>query len=67
MKYLLKRGANIKVKDNQACTALHYAAKYSNENAAEILVKKGIDINLKDITGKAAIHYASNQGHKDLV
>jgi ankyrin repeat protein len=40
-------------------TALHYAAKYGEYQACDVLINRGADVNYKnELDGRSAIHYA---------
>lgn len=49
---LIKRGIDIKLKNDDGDTALHIAALNSNPKIAEMLIKAGADVNAagKDIS-----------------
>ncbi len=56
--FLISKGANIQVKDNQEQTLLH-VAKYSE--AISYLITKGLDINAKDKFGNTPIFYRAKE------
>lgn len=56
---LINAGSNINQFDNKKCTALHYACKNNNQEAALILFNHGADIHLADNNGDTALHYAA--------
>ena len=65
--YLLSHGANINKKDNNGCTALHYAACENSKEAVELLISHGANINEKDNYGETALHYAASNNSKEIV
>ena len=54
---LLKRGADVNVRDDNGLTPLHYAVRYSI-GAVEILLKYGADVNAQDDHGDTPLHCA---------
>ena len=55
---LLKAGAKMSTKNNYGWTPLHYAARFDNLMAAEILILEGAKILLRDAIDKAPLDYA---------
>jgi ankyrin len=65
-KYLLSKGADTKITDNNLCTILHLYAESNNDEMVSVVL--GIDlsiINTKDKFGLTALHYASFKGHEE--
>jgi hypothetical protein len=54
-------------KDNNGCTALHFAAKRGHEAVVQLLLDKGADIKAKDKPGQTALHFAVTGGHEAVV
>jgi ankyrin repeat protein len=55
---LLKAGAKMSTKNNYGWTPLHYAARFDNLMAAEVLILEGAKILFRDAIGKAPVDYA---------
>ncbi len=55
-KFLVSKGADIHVQDNQKQTLLHVA---KNSEVIEFLLKNGLDVNAQDKFGNTPIFYAS--------
>jgi ankyrin repeat protein len=55
---LIQRGAAVSSTNSQAMTPLHYAAKYNNLFAANLLIKNGAKVMPKDKLGKTPLDYA---------
>lgn len=66
VKYLLKRGANLKAKTTDGWTPLHCAARWNNIDVAECLLEKGADINAKSSGGNTPLHLAASNGRYSL-
>ena len=52
IKYCLKSGADVKMRDYHDFTCLHYAAMWGWAPACELLLKYGADINATNLTGR---------------
>lgn len=50
--------------DGENC--LHYAARWGNSRAVELLLKAGLDVNEQGDTGYTALHYARHYKHDDV-
>lgn len=60
--FLLKRGANILLKDNKGRTALTFAAKRGHTSTIRILVSSGADVNAVSENGTTALISAAENG-----
>jgi ankyrin repeat protein len=63
MEFLLDKGVDINVRDNNGKTPLHDAAGLGNLKAMEFLLDKGVDINVRDNNGKTPLHDAAGLGN----
>ncbi|KAJ4827900.1 hypothetical protein Tsubulata_021760 [Turnera subulata] len=64
---LLRRGANVKYKDQYGLTALHAAAIKGHNDVVSMLVEYGIDLECQDNEGHVALHLAVESGNKETV
>ncbi len=65
---LIKKGANIELRDNQGATPLILAARLGNNTIVKILLKNKADINAVDSYFKdTALNWACYNGHKNVV
>jgi hypothetical protein len=55
------READIKAKDHDGQTVLHWAALGGNEAVIRLLVDRGADVEAKDDNGKSALHWAASR------
>ncbi|MFP3033742.1 MAG: ankyrin repeat domain-containing protein [Wolbachia sp.] len=61
---LINRGADVKAKNKDGKTSLHWAAEYNDTpEIVQLLIEKGADINAKDKSGKTPLDLA-NQNDK---
>ena len=60
IQFLLDVGVNIKQKDQQGATLLHYAARGNNYKLVKYLVRNGAEVDAVDRYGKTAIEYAQD-------
>lgn len=67
IKYLLEKGADINVKNEDGSTALMTASMYGNLEIIKYLIENGADINAKDNDGSTALIYASKWGNLETV
>jgi hypothetical protein len=64
---LLKRGANIKAKNNEGQTPLHSASDTGYDAVVQCLLKGGADVNAMHISGWTPLHLASRSGYDAVV
>jgi ankyrin repeat protein len=57
---LLKAAAKMSTLNNYGWTPLHYAARFDNSMAAEILIMEGAKISQRDPNGKTPLDYAQS-------
>lgn len=67
IKYLLEKGADINVKNEDGSTALMTASMYGNLEIIKYLIENGADINAKDNDDSTALIYASKWGNLETV
>lgn len=67
IKYLLEKGADINVKNEDGSTALMTASMYGNLEIIKYLIENGADINSKDNDDSTALIYASKWGNLETV
>jgi ankyrin repeat protein len=61
---LLDEGAKIDGKDGESgSTALHHAARFGNQDEAEVLITQDADINATDNQGRTPLHLAVNHDY----
>ena len=58
VEFLLKKEADIHVKNLEGKTALHYASQSGEEGIAKFLLEKGADVNAKDLHDVTPLHEA---------
>ncbi len=66
-KYLLKKGVDVNVKNDDGSTALMVASLYGNLEMVKYLIENGADINAKDNDGSTALIYASKWANLEEV
>jgi ankyrin repeat protein len=49
---MIDAGANLNVQDKNGNTPLHNAARFGNEEIADILIEAGADVNILNNAGK---------------
>jgi ankyrin repeat protein len=65
--YLLGKGADIKAKDNEGNTVLHYLSLYGSDiPTLKILINNGADVNAKNADANTPLHVAGEYGEKDV-
>jgi hypothetical protein len=65
-KVLIEKGARVNAKNSNRNTALHYAARYGQDNTAKLLLDHGAMANVKNSNGWTPLHEAANNGHVKL-
>src|SRR5262249_17518443 len=63
---LLKNGAHINAVDNNAWSALMFAAAQGEADVVRILMSRGADPNLRSKEGETALMIATNGEHKEI-
>ena len=58
IKFLVEKGANVRGRDSERSTALHWAAKEGNVEAVRELVDMGAEVDEKDAHGLAPLSWA---------
>lgn len=64
---LIKKGAEVNVKNDRHCTPLHYAAEQGHVIVAELLIANGANVNAKTINGDTPLFKAICGNHRDVV
>lgn len=64
---LIKKGANINVRNDLQRTPLHLAAKSGSKNVAEMLINNGADINVIDMNGDTPMHIAARNSNENIL
>lgn len=59
--FLIKKGADVKVKGFMGGQALHSAAVKHNVESMKVLLDNGADVNARDESGGTPAHYAANK------
>jgi len=68
VRMLLKRGADINLRNRRLQTPLHFAAIHNvSKDILEMLLKRGADINSLDHHLQTPLFHAASRGYKDLV
>ncbi|XP_050505152.1 putative ankyrin repeat protein RF_0381 [Diabrotica virgifera virgifera] len=65
--YLLLNKANVRLKDDQNRSAIHYGVKGGNAKVVKILLEKGVDINAKDRFEWTPLYLACRYGYLEIV
>ncbi|OWM70675.1 hypothetical protein CDL15_Pgr014348 [Punica granatum] len=60
--HLLRKGANIRVKDQDGATPLHYAFQVSARQTVKLLTKCKVDVNVADNEGKTPLDLCLSYG-----
>ncbi|XP_061169284.1 ankyrin repeat, PH and SEC7 domain containing protein secG-like [Saccostrea echinata] len=67
LKYLMKKGCKIHVKDNQNRCLLHYLVeRVECTDILDYLVGMELDVNNRDFLGQTALHLAVEEGNTEL-
>lgn len=56
---MLGSGASIDSRNEDGCTALHFAADRGQREVARLLIQHGADVNAVDSDGQTPLHYAA--------
>ncbi|XP_037082512.1 histone-lysine N-methyltransferase EHMT2-like [Pollicipes pollicipes] len=67
VKYLLERGANPQLCDEEQNTGLHWAAYSGSMEIAELFLTAGCQVNSPNVHGDTPLHIASRQQHYECV
>jgi ankyrin repeat protein len=67
VRLLVDSGADVKAKDCDRETVLHWAAEGGNEAIVRLLVDSGADVKAKDNRGKTVLHWAAERGNEAMV
>ena len=63
VQYLVSRGADVNLRNNNNDTPLQLAVFYNNVEILMALVPNGADLNVKDFLGKTPLHDTVGRGH----
>lgn len=66
-KFLIEKGANLNLQDENQETPLHLTAKNNCLDVADYMIKKGADIKARNVYGKTALDLAASSEFKDLL
>ena len=61
VKYVLKQGYNLNMKDDQSNSPLHWSIKRGSVAITQELIKNGADVNAKNRWGETPLHMAVSQ------
>jgi ankyrin repeat protein len=64
---LIDAGAKVNARSKGGLTALHFAARYSEPEIAELLISVGAQVNARDPKGATPLHYASQKGSEEMI
>lgn len=67
VEFLIKRGAEINIRNRRKQTPLHYAAMIGNSKITEFLISNGADINATDKENNTPLHEAARKGRLNVV
>jgi len=63
---LIERGADVRAKDDDGWTPLHWASWKDNVEIAELLIEKGADLEAKDNSGRTPLHWAAERNYIEI-
>jgi predicted Fe-Mo cluster-binding NifX family protein len=66
VKFLIKKGANVHIADEQGDTPLLLAAWFNNKDTINVLVDSGADINIRNRNGSTALIVAIQAGQIEI-
>ncbi|XP_063914768.1 uncharacterized protein LOC135131129 [Zophobas morio] len=64
---LIKKGANVNLRDGAGCIPLHHASQFSSLAVCQILIEAGSDINAQSLAGKTPFYVACQRGNADII
>jgi len=64
---LIKRGANVNIKDKDGKTPLHIAVENNYEDIVKVLIQNNADVNIKDNNGNTPLHIAIMNGNEFII
>lgn len=68
VKLLLEANADVDAKDSDGRTPMHYAVKYFNSDARELLLREGNpDVGIRDVNGDCPLQTAANWPNLEAV
>jgi len=67
MKYLVTKGADVNLSDEDDCSPLYYAVMNENENVVQYLLQMGADPDGEDPDGKKLMNVTSNEKIKSML
>ncbi|XP_065828038.1 poly [ADP-ribose] polymerase tankyrase-1-like [Oscarella lobularis] len=60
--FLIKKNADVNLKNKEMQTPLHVAAEKAHLDSMELLLKNGVKVNAVDSSGQSALHKAAREG-----
>jgi len=67
LKWLLKNGTDLDMKDGKGLTPLHLAVFSKHAETVKLLLNMGVDVNARDDKGRTALRYASGRTLRGLL
>ncbi|KAJ6658530.1 hypothetical protein lerEdw1_019917 [Lerista edwardsae] len=64
LQYLIRKGAEVNVKNQNGVTPLHKAASEGREDCIRVLIEAGADVHAKDAEGQEPIDLCKMWGHR---